>query len=240
MQKPIKQKELHMKKLILIPIYFLALFSASAQLNVTGQASLSVQPERTIVTYSINETRDSYDEAISIMTKRIDALTTSLTKIGFKKEDIKTANFNIRQNRKYRQGEPKGEEYVASQTLEIRFDHSTKRLLEVLNKTASDESAPSVSIAFGMSDEQEEKVKKELMKMAVSDAKAKAEVLAEATGYKIKGIKEINYGGSSNSPRPYTANMGMMKSFAESDMSNFEAKDLTISDQVFISYEIEK
>lgn len=229
-----------MKKLILIPIYFLAVLTVSAQLNVTGQASISVQPERTIVTYSINETRDSYDEAISMMTERIDALTKSLTRIGFEKEEIKTANFNIRQNRKYRQGEPKGEEYVASQTLEIRFNHSTKRLLEVLNKTASDESAPSVSIAFGMSDEQEKTVKNQLIQRAVADARAKAEVIASATGYQIKGIKEINYGGSSNRPRPYAANMGMMKSFAESDISNFEAKDLTISDQVFISYKIEK
>ncbi|MEP2026558.1 MAG: SIMPL domain-containing protein [Reichenbachiella sp.] len=228
-----------MKKLILIPIYFLAVVTASAQLNVVGNASISVQPERTIITYSINETKDSYDEAISLMTKRIDALTASLTKIGFKKEDIKTANFNIRQNRKYRQGEPKGEEYVASQTLEVRFDHSTKRLLEVLNKTASDESAPSVSITFGMSDEQEEMVKKQLMKMAVADAKAKAEILAEATGYTLMGINEINYGGSTHTPRPQSASMGMMKSFAESDVSNFEAKDLTITDQVFISYKIE-
>ena len=229
-----------MKKLILIPIYFLAIISAFAQLNVTGQASISVQPERTIVTYSINETRNSYDEAISLMTKRIDALTSSLIKIGFKKEDIKTANFNIHQNRIYRQGEPKGQEYVASQTLEIRFDYSTKKLLEVLNKTASDESAPSVSIAFGMSDEQEKSVKNQLMQRAVTDARAKAEILASATGYTIKGIKEINYSGISSSPRPYQANMGMMKTFAESDMSNFEAKDLTISDQVFISYEIGK
>ena len=71
-----------MKKLILIPIYFLAVVTASAQLNVVGNASISVQPERTIITYSINETKDSYDEAISLMTKRIDALTASLTKIS--------------------------------------------------------------------------------------------------------------------------------------------------------------
>jgi len=229
-----------MKKLILIPFYFLAILNTSAQLNVTGQASLSVQPERTILSYSIVSTKDSYNEAIDSMTDRIDALTQSLTKIGFKKEEIKTSNFNIRQNRKYRQGEPKGEEYIASQTLEIRFDQSTKRLLEVLNKTASDESSPSVSIAFGMSDEQEKMVKKQLMKMAVADAKAKAEILASETGYMIKGIKEINYGSASNSPRPYAANIGMMNDFAESRMSNFEAKDLRVSDQVFISYEIGK
>lgn len=183
-------------------------------------------------------TKDSYDEAIASMTNRIDALTQSLTKIGFKKENIKTSNFNIRQNRKYRQGEPKGEEYIASQTLEVCFGYSTKRLLEVLNKTTSNDYAPSVSIAFSMSDEQEKKTRKQLMQMAVADAKEKAEVLAIATGYTIKGIKEINYGVGSNNPRPYAANMGMMKSFAENDISNFEAKDLTISDQVFISYEI--
>ncbi|UXX78377.1 SIMPL domain-containing protein [Reichenbachiella carrageenanivorans] len=230
-----------MKKLILTPILFLVIFLAHAQLNVTGQATLSVQPERTTISYAINETKDSYDEALTTMTNRIDVLTKSLTKIGFKKEDIKTSNFNIRQNRKYRQNEPKGFEYVASQTLMIEFDHSTKRLLEVLNKTASDEAAPGVSISFGMSDEQTQKVKTQLMQMAVSDAKAKAETLASATGYTIKGIKEINYGSGSSQPRPYAASqMGMMKSFAESDMSNFEAQDLTVSDQVFISYEIMK
>lgn len=229
-----------MKNLILIPTLFIVFNSAFAQLNVTGQASLSVQPEKTIISYSIVSTKDSYNEAIDGMNFRIDALTQSLVKIGFKKEEIKTSNFNIHQNRKYRQGEAKGLEYTASQTLEIKFDYSTKRLLEVLNKTASDDSAPSVSIAFGMSDEQEVRVKKQLIKMAVADAKDKADVLAESTGYKISGIKEINYGGSSNMPRNYAGNMGMMKSFAESDMSNFEAKDLTISDQVFISYEISK
>lgn len=228
-----------MKKLILTPVLFLIILSAHAQLNVTGQATLSVQPERTTISYAINETKDSYDEALTTMTSRIDALTKSLTKIGFKKEDIKTSNFNIRQNRKYRQNEPKGFEYVASQTLNIEFDHSTKRLLEVLNKTASDEASPGVSISFGMSDEQAKKVKTQLMQMAVSDAKAKAEILASATGYTITGIKEINYGGGSAQPRPYAAGqMGMMKAFAESDISNFEAQDLTVSDQVFISYEI--
>lgn len=228
-----------MKKSALILFCFFAIFSVHAQLNVTGQATLSVQPERTIITYSISSTKDNYDEAVTTMANRINALTSSLMKIGFKKEEIKTSNFNIRQNRKYRQGEPKGEEYLASQTLEIRFDYSTKRLLEVLNKTASDESAPSVSIAFGLSEEQEKSVKKQLIQMAVADAKAKAQILAQETGYTIKGIQEINY-GTVNSPRPFATNMRMMKTFAESNVSNFEAKDLTISDQVFISYEIAK
>ncbi|MEO9802596.1 MAG: SIMPL domain-containing protein [Reichenbachiella sp.] len=229
-----------MKKLILIPFCLLIILSARAQLNVTGQATLTLQPKRTIISYSIGSTKDSYDEAIASMTNRIDALTLSLAKIGFKKEEIKTSNFNIRQNRKYRQGEPKGEEYIATQSLEIRFDHSTKRLLEVLNKTASDESAPTVSIAFGMSEEQEKSAKELLIQMAVADAKRKADLLAKETGYSIQGIKEINYGNTYNSPQPYRGNMGMMKSFAENDMSNFEAKDLTIRDQVFISYEISK
>lgn len=231
-----------MKKLLLTPICLISFIVAngqsSSQLNVTGQATISAQPERTTVSYSINETRDSYDLAISAMTHRIDALSAALRKIGFKKEDIKTSNFNIRQNRKYKQGEPKGIEYLASQTLEVSFGQSTERLLEVLNKTASEESAPGVSIVFGLSDEQQKSLKIQLMKMAVADAKAKAELLAQETGYSLKGIKEINYGNSFKRPVQNTASMGRMKSFAESDISNFEAKDLTVSDQVFISYEI--
>ncbi|MEO9966711.1 MAG: SIMPL domain-containing protein [Reichenbachiella sp.] len=227
-----------MKKLILLALIGFLINPAFAQLNITGTATMNVAPEETIVSYSISSTHDNYEEAIGTMTSRIDALTRALSRIGFKKEEIKTANFNIRQSRKYKQGELRGHEYTASQQLEIQFDYSTKRLLEVLNSTAADDASPAVSITFGMSDAQEKEVKTQLLKLAVADAKAKAELLAQETGYKITGIREINYGSSSPQVPRQSANVGMMKTFAESDMSNFEAKDLTVSDQVYISYQI--
>lgn len=227
-----------MKKLSLFICTIILIFQAKAQLNVTGQASISVKPDRAIISYSINESKDSYNEAIDAMTNRIDELTQSLMKIGFKKEEIKTSNFNIRQNRKYRQGEHVGEEFIASQSLEVKFVHSNKRLLEVLNFTTSAKSTPNVSIAFDLSDDERDKVRAQLIRKAVADARGKADILAAETGYQIKGVKEINYGANTSQPRPIPGNMGIMRTLDKSDLSNFEAKDLTLNEQVFISYEI--
>ena len=85
--------------------------------------------------------------------------------------------------------------------------------------------------------------KTEAMKKAVADAKAKAEVLAEAAGLKIKGIEVISEGGVYNA----TNTVGNMyaKGFdveeAEADIGGtvVQSAKLVVSASVNITFEAE-
>ena len=131
--------------------------------------------------------------------------------------------------------------YEAVQSIKVSFDQNKERLIEVLNKSVSSTADPSISLYFDLDNERKDKLKKELIKIAVQDAKSKGEIIAKEADYKIIGIKEINY-----SVRDYAyLDIPMTMQEDQADMmdikiSNIETKDLTFRDQVQIIFYIEK
>ena len=81
------------------------------------------------------------------------------------------------------------------------------------------------------------------MKKAFADAKAKAEVLAEAAGLKIKGIEEISEGGvysyENTVGNMYNRDFGMEEAKADIGGTVVQSAKLIVSASVSITFEAE-
>ena len=119
----------------------------------------------------------------------------------------------------------------------VRFEQHEERLLEVLSKAASSQSDPEINISFALDNESKKKVKDKLIKLAVADAKEKAELIAKEAGYKIAGIQEIKYGVTYPTLAPQVA-FADSRNFAEVAISNFEVSNLTFSESVDMTFKI--
>lgn len=230
-----------MKKTITILVLLLIAtwtFAQESMLQVEGNSAVSVKPTTTTVNLTIESSNAEYVGALNNMTKRIDLLTKELMKNKFKESEILTSNFNVHNSRIRINDMWRDSGFVATQTVVITFPHSKERLIEVLNSVTNSGARPTINLSFGLDDERKGKVKNELIKLAVKDARSKGDLLAESAGYKITGIKEIQYGQTNSGPGPLYDRMKTMafNEMADVQISNFEVSDLTFSDGVTITY----
>ncbi|PIB35801.1 hypothetical protein BFP72_10550 [Reichenbachiella sp. 5M10] len=209
-------------------------------IHVTGQSELSLSPEVTVLSYSISANDKSYDAAVTALNTRINQLTGNLKKSGFKTEEIKTSQFNIRKSKIYEGGKVKGEEYIATQSLTVRFPFDKKRLLNALDRTADEDAAPNLSISFELSDEQKNKSRNTLLQNAMEDALVKAQILSQQAGYQIAGVQEVSNNAIPSRPMVRAMEFDAVQSMAQSKMADYQPQDLTISEQVSVTYLIQK
>jgi len=234
-------------KYIATLLFILLTISSVAQdstsiLRVKGNSELSVKPTRTVISLTIKSINPTYAGSVEELIKRVDILTKVLRDIKFKEEEIITSNFSVNKNRIYTDGEWKDEGFVAVQTMKVQFEQDKKRLLEVLNSTTSSTADPEISLSFELDNERKLKLKSELIKLAVKDAKVRADLIATEAGYKIVGIREINYGvGYSEPDELYAvADMEYLEVELDVEISNFEVANLTFSDYVNVVFIIKK
>ncbi len=228
-------------------VFVFALISAEGQttppiLKVEGKSQISVKPTLTEISLDIRAINPTYAGSVEALIKRVDLLTNVLKEIRFRDDEIITSNFRVAKNTVYIRGERKDSGFIATQTLKVQFSQEKKRLLEVLNTATSSRADPEISISFKLDDERKRSLKAELIKLAVSDAKMKAELIAKEAGYEISGVREIQYGlKDSGQDELYSvANAEFLERSLDVQISNFEAADLTFYDNVKVIYNIEK
>lgn len=229
---------------LFIALQFLFLSNIQSQdkstLEIMGVSELSVKPSLAVISLNIRTVKIDYSGAIDDLTQRIDLLTKSLVKKGIDKAEIVTSNFNINRNTVYQRGTRKDSGYVATQSLKVQFIYSKSKFLNVLNSVTQSSADADLSIAFDLTKEQKLKVRDELIALAVRDAQKKAALIASTANYRLDGIKKISYGVNMNrSPqmnRAFAAESTTLRS--NTNISNFEAQDLSLSDQVYITFSI--
>jgi hypothetical protein len=108
-----------------------------------------------------------------------------------------------------------------------------------MNRLSGTKTDPDVNFSFQLSDEEMEKATLELIRLAVTDARRKADVISAATGTEISGIREINYGAVSG-PEPPMYRMMESRVADEPSYGGFNVQELSLSESIDINYAIEK
>lgn len=189
-----------MKKLfVLLTALMLLLMTASVMaettITVNGTGEVRISADTAVISLGVNARDKDVLKAQQMVNESIAAIRTALIDRNVKEENINTEYINIYAIYDYQNGEEMLTAYNASSTLAIRVTdmESVGALID-----ASFEAGANTlnGITFSASDTEEAET--EALKMAVKAARAKAEVLAEASGLKITGTKTISEGGVFN------------------------------------------
>ena len=171
----------------------------------------------------------------------IAAIRTALIEQGVKEENINTDFINIYPLYDYSNDQEQLAAYNASSTLAIKVTdmESVGSLIDVCFAAGANTLN---GISFSASDTEEAKT--EAMKKAVTDAKKKAEILAEASGLKIIGIEIISEGGvysyQNNVGNVYAKGVDDIVEEAEADAGTVvQSAKLIVSASVSITFEAE-
>ena len=165
-------------------------------IRVTGRGQVAVPPDRIRLKFSLEERKDTYQDAVKASKQSVDEIRDLFIKLGFDGKELKTESFQIeavfeRETNKKKEWVRVFKGYEYSHSLKIEFDLDHELLGKILGRISRCAFHPEFKILYAVNDR--EAVKNILLENAVKDSKAKAEILAKAAGMKLGEIASIDY-----------------------------------------------
>lgn len=195
----------------------------------TGTGTVEVSPDIATLSVGVTTQGDTAAAALAANSEAIAAVMARLTANGIEERDMQTSNLYLNPNwAGYDTGTPVISGYVASNMLTITV-RDLEKLGAVLDSAVSDGANTLNGVTFGLADPAP--VLDEARKEAVSDARARAELLATAAGMKLGKILSITESSAGSMPYP-------MYDAAASAPVPVAGGELGLSASVTIQYEI--
>jgi uncharacterized protein YggE len=208
-------------------------------LKVQGRGSVSITPDICVFSMRVAEKRKDYAGCHQALNKRVDGLRDDLVRIGVDAADIKTSDYSVSQDTVYSDTLKKhvSDGYIGRHRLTVEVPLEKDRMNPVFKALAKGDNAASISISFGVSDN--ESARKRLLRNAVAAARVNAETIADAAGISLGPIASIEYGWSEVrfSDEPDYERGGCYVA-AEMCAPDIEPNELNASDTVTLVYEI--
>jgi hypothetical protein len=202
-------------------------------MNVSGTGRVTLVPDIARINIGVRTEADLVSDALDDNTRQANAIAKELKDLGIAEEDIQTSNFNVYPAERYdpMTGTVQGRYFVVENTVNV-----TVRDLSSLGSALSAVVEAGSNTIYGISFDVEDReaAVEEALKLAIEDAKAKAQAIAADAGVKLGDLISINvYSG--NAPITYYDAKG--GAYAEANVP-IAAGTLSIVMDCSLTYEI--
>ncbi len=204
-------------------------------ISVSSTGEVTVLPDVGYISLGIETKNADVKKAEEENSKTMDAIMDALKKFDIEETDIKTIGYNIYpQYEEYNDEKPIA--YSVNNTVEVTVK-KLEDMSDIIDAAVAAGANRTNSVRFDVLDREESY--NEALTNAVNNARARAEVLAEASGLKIVGVMTVNE--NSSSPKNYYADT---MSYTRSESADggyapsISSGDMEISASVYITFEV--
>ncbi|MEN7548421.1 SIMPL domain-containing protein [Rapidithrix thailandica] len=223
----------------LLMLSLLTISSLQAQqLEVRGQGELKAKPDVAVLHMQLKVVDMDFNAVMNNLNKKVNQITKHLVKAGFSKEQLKTSMYQISENTLWRNGTRIDSGYVGTQNLMVEVSTEEAELTKAINTLSESPVDSRISFSFKLSDEKQKTVQAEVIRLAIRDAKSKAELIADESGLKLVMVKDIKY-GSSNIHPPVPMRMENFKVSADGAAAQFQVQDFNIQDEILVVWQLQ-
>ncbi len=233
-----------MKKVFAIILAVTLMFTVSlalgeTKITVSGTGETQISADTAIVSLGINARDKDVLAAQQKANAIIASIREAMTSLGIPEDCVNTDYMNIYAIYDYQDDQEEVMAYNAGSTLAIKVT-SMDAVGEVIDSAFAAGANTLNGISFSASDT--DAAKAESLKKAVADAKAKAEILAEASGLKINRIDLITEGGTfsyDNTVSNFSARGLAEEKEMDAGSTVVRAAKLIVSASVTVTFEAE-
>ncbi|HUP61639.1 MAG TPA: SIMPL domain-containing protein [Thermoanaerobaculia bacterium] len=181
---------------------------ARETVSVSGTGRVTVVPDRFTFSVGVQTVAATVDDAVAENNRRVQSVIAALKRAGAADKDIQTSNFNIWPQQDFSEGKqiPRIIGYHVSNNISVRSEKIAEagKLLGIAIGAGVNTSS---GLNFEVSDPARGRDRG--LKAAFDDARAKAELLAQAAGRTLGRAVVISEGGASMPPQPMPRAMVM-------------------------------
>ena len=173
----------------------------SHTLSVTGSATSMVKPDKVILSLGVQTTNNTAKAALDTNSKLMNRVLEALLAAGVKQNETSTSSFNISPNYNYSQGRNIITGFTVTNSIQVESS-KIANVSEWLDTAISAGTNTVNSIDFTLSDKKLGEIKNGLIKLAIDDARTKANFAASALGLKVMGVRSITTNEFASTPQP--------------------------------------
>ena len=166
---------------------------------VIGEGLVHAVPDRAWITIGAESRAPSPREAQRRNAEQMQPVQDKLRAAGIGTDAIRTIGYDVQYEWDFVNGKRVGRGYVARNTIEVRID-AIDRVGEYLEIAVGSGATSLGGIRFDM--KEQAKLEREALRMAVADARSKAEAAAAGAGRAIERILRIDEQGGFTPPAP--------------------------------------
>jgi hypothetical protein len=160
-------------------------------INVEGSSEITVDPDEAEVRAGVSIVDVSADLAQNQVNSAINNIINALKDEGIAEDDMSTERLSLYEERRWENGKSTAVGWRATQILKIKTADLSK--VGTIVDIAVDNGANQIdNINFGLSEEKEQEYKKQALAQATTNAKEKAETIADSLGVKLDRIKTVS------------------------------------------------
>jgi hypothetical protein len=205
-------------------------------LSVTGTGEVLATPDVAMITSGVQTQSRDVRAAQADNARIMDGLISALVSAGIDRDDIQTTGYSIYPV--YDDNLPFGQKVTSYQvTNSVRITvRDISRAGEIIDITVANGANLVQSISFSLSPEREQELRAEVLTMAVTNARADADVVALATGTTITGVQSVSV-GSVYAPVAYDNRMVAASAMKETVVPTpIEPGQVTVTASVSVTY----
>lgn len=163
---------------------------------VSGTGRVTVVPDIASINIGVRTEAEDVKDALNGNTTQANAIADKLKGMGIEEKDIQTSNFNIYPSERYdpMTGQVQGRYFVVENTVNVTV-RNLSSLGEVLSAVVEAGANNIYGISFDVEDR--ETAVAEARQLAIQDAKAKAEAIANDAGVQLGKLININVSSGS-------------------------------------------
>jgi hypothetical protein len=159
-------------------------------IRVSGSGEVAVVPDIAYINIGVHSEAEDVTSALEANNTQAAELTEALKAEGIEEKDIQTANFNVYPQTRYdNMGQPVGTSYVVDNTVYVTV-RDLANLGKMLDTAISAGANNIYGISFDIADK--ETVLAQARELAIKDAEAKAQSVAEVAGVTLGQILSID------------------------------------------------
>ena len=205
----------------------------SPGISVSGTGSVFGEPDVAILTLGVEAQADSVGEARAEAAEAMDAMVTVLKDSGVEDSDIQTSRFSVEPRYNFRDGEQELIGFFVNNlvTVKIRDIDETGTLIDDVVEAGGDLTRVQ-NLRFTIDDLEE--LQQEARRLAMENAKSKAETLADAGGVELGAPRSISESGGARA-LTFRAD-AFAAEFAADASTPIEVGELEVQIQVQVVY----
>lgn len=214
-------------------------------LHIRGIGHATQIPDQVVLSLTLTAQNKEYSAAMTIGSQQVEMLREAIVEAGFKADDLKTINFDVRaiyENEESREGNSKRYRQIfvgfeCRHDLKLTFDFNKEKLNTAVDTIAASLAQPKISIAFTIKDV--DAFADKILKSAAKDAKRKARILCTAAGVTLGKLLKINYSWDELTIRRENVVCDALMAPEEKSTFDFQPEEIKSSDTVDFLWEIE-
>jgi hypothetical protein len=197
-----------------------------------GEGVIKRAPDRAWVTITAESRAKTAQEAQKQNASVMAAVLTKVKGAGIPADAIQTAGYDLQPEYDFHEGRQTLRGYVARNSVEVRVD-ALPRLGEIVEVAVSSGATMVRGVRFDLKDRSA--IERDALKLAVADARHRADALAEGAGMKVENVIRIQELGASEPPRPVMMGMARTEALQVTGAPPIEAGEIEIRVAVTIT-----